>query len=161
MFMDYRPQQPGEHDFVYAARILRACATGFDAMMANGSFSLAELRDMRARMVKVAALTNRYPPPAYGADAGLVPLSSPAPAAPAILAHTISVEGSSREHAERLLGEKFNEWAVANPGATLHHIFEPTRYDRRYGDHNYDRFHSAFTFFYREAAGEGKGATAS
>jgi hypothetical protein len=50
MMMDYRPQQPGEHDFVYAARILRAAATNFDAMMANGSYHLAELRTIGERL---------------------------------------------------------------------------------------------------------------
>lgn len=50
MMMDYRPQQPGEHDFVYAARILRAAATNFDAMMANGAYQLAELRTIKDRL---------------------------------------------------------------------------------------------------------------
>lgn len=50
MMMDYRQQQPGEHDFVYAARVLRAAATNFDAMMANGSYHLAELRTLKDRI---------------------------------------------------------------------------------------------------------------
>lgn len=48
--MDFRPQQPGEHDFVYAARVLRAAATNFDALMANGAYSLAELRTLKDRI---------------------------------------------------------------------------------------------------------------
>lgn len=53
MFMDYREQQPGEHDFEYAARILGAASTNFRAMLANGSYSLADLRKIRQHLLGV------------------------------------------------------------------------------------------------------------
>ncbi len=53
--MDYRPQQPGEHDFTYAGRILKAAGTNFDAMLANGSFSLDELWRLREKILGVVS----------------------------------------------------------------------------------------------------------
>lgn len=50
MFMDYRPQQQGEHDFLYAARVLRAAGTEFEAMLRNGSYTLDDLRRMKERL---------------------------------------------------------------------------------------------------------------
>lgn len=67
-----------------------------------------------------------------------------------VKAHHIAVEGKSRRQAEQLLGEKFNEWAQANPGVEVFHIFEPCRYDRTFGDYNYNEYHTLLTFFYRE-----------
>ncbi len=55
MFMDYRPQQPNEHDFTYAARILRAASVNFEAMLANGSYSLADLREMKSRLLTLVS----------------------------------------------------------------------------------------------------------
>lgn len=55
MFMDFREQQEGESDFAYAARILHAAGTSFEAMLANGSFSLAELRTLKERIELLVA----------------------------------------------------------------------------------------------------------
>lgn len=53
MVMDYRPQQPGEHDFTYAGRILKAAGTEFEAMLANDSFSLDQLWRLRDRILEI------------------------------------------------------------------------------------------------------------
>lgn len=57
--MDYRPQQPGEHDFAYAARILRAAATEFEAMLANGGYSLQQLQLLRGRVRETLIMVER------------------------------------------------------------------------------------------------------
>lgn len=51
--MDFRPQQPGEHDFTYAARILKAAGTKFEALLTNESFSLQDLRDIKEQVESV------------------------------------------------------------------------------------------------------------
>lgn len=53
MFMDFGPQKPGEHDFDYAARILKAAGTKFEAMLANGAYSLVDLRELRRHIMGV------------------------------------------------------------------------------------------------------------
>lgn len=53
MVMDFGPQKPGEHDFEYAARILKAAGTKFEALLANGSFSLQDLRDIKEQVESV------------------------------------------------------------------------------------------------------------
>jgi hypothetical protein len=65
-----------------------------------------------------------------------------------ILAHTISVEGKSRQNAEKLMGESFNDWAKNNLDCTIFHLFEPVRHNEIFGDYNYNRYYSEFTFFY-------------
>lgn len=63
-----------------------------------------------------------------------------------VKAQTISVEGKSREGAEKLLDEEFNKWMEANGNPEVIHFFEPVRKDFLYGDHNYNRY---ATFFWR------------
>lgn len=55
MLMDYGPQGPDEHDFTYAARVLHAAGTNCEAMLANGSYSAQELRELRGRLEAILA----------------------------------------------------------------------------------------------------------
>jgi hypothetical protein len=70
-----------------------------------------------------------------------------------IKSHHIHVQGKSRQHAEQLLGEAFNAWVEENPLMEVVKMFEPNRWDRTFGDWNYNEYHTNFTFFYRVPAG--------
>ena len=66
-----------------------------------------------------------------------------------IKAHHIHVEGKNRQKAEEMLGDAYNVWVGQNPDAEVVKFFEPYRWDRLFGDHNYNEYHIAMTFFYR------------
>ncbi len=50
---DYSEQKPDEHDFTYASRILKAASDKFSYMLVNGSYSLADLRRIKKKVLEV------------------------------------------------------------------------------------------------------------
>lgn len=66
-----------------------------------------------------------------------------------IKAKVLHVKAKSREQAELDLGEAFNAWIEENKLMEVHHLFEPERTSKIYGDHTYNEYHVTMTFFYR------------
>lgn len=67
----------------------------------------------------------------------------------------IHVQANNREFSEKKLGEEFNKWMVENNYPEIIKFFEPNRFDRLFGDYNYNEYHTSMTFFYKTSLPNG------